>query len=372
MIRIAQLVNSPTRGAHGNAACRLAIGLARSGQVEATLLCYGDDPPPPGLPAQVIIERLGTRRVSRSLPGIVRYLRRAQPDVLITRQIHVNLIGLAASWLGRRRGWRGKLVLVQDHPIELSHASDWKDNKFVARVGYRFADGVITPAPSVRADIMRWCGLEGSAVAVVPNPIPRAPEPYGSPPHPWLRAGEPPVFVNASNMSPWKRLDLLLEAFAALRQHHEARMLIVGDGAGRAEAVGLIQQLGLSDYVQTVGWVDDPLLYSAHAWAYVHSSDEEGFAQVLIEAMSVGCPVIATDALGGGPRFVLQGGESGLLVPRGDSAGLAEAMGKMLQADVRAHYSRLGRQRADELSPEASAALLMDFLAGHVGLDLAK
>ena len=62
----------------------------------------------------------GTGRVTRSLPKIVRYLRSEQPDVLITRQVHANFVGLAASWLARvPRRWHGKLVLVQDHPVEL-------------------------------------------------------------------------------------------------------------------------------------------------------------------------------------------------------------------------------------------------------------
>ena len=76
--------------------------------------------------------------------------------------------------------------------------------------------------------------------------------------------------------------------------------------------------------------------------AFVLSSDEEGFAQVLTEAMSTGCPVITTDALGGGPRFVTDDGKYGLLVPRGNRAELAGAMERMLQPDVRARYSQLG------------------------------
>src|ERR1700689_1707587 len=216
MLRIALLIASPSRGAQGSAASRLAIGLAQTGEVEATLLSYGDGGRPPGRPAEVIVERLGPDRASRALRPLVRYLRQRNPDVLITRQIHANFVGLAAARLARLRGWPGRVVLVQDHPIELSHASNPKDNKWVAKAVYRFADGIITPSPAVRADIMRWCGLDGAAVAVVPNPIPRIREPYGDPPDPWLRDRQPPVFVNASNMSRWKRLDLLVEAFAAV------------------------------------------------------------------------------------------------------------------------------------------------------------
>jgi glycosyltransferase involved in cell wall biosynthesis len=369
-IRVAMLVDSPSRRAHGNAASRLALGLAETGQVEVTLLCYGADPPPQWLPAAVRIHRLGVDRVSRSIPELTRYLLKQKPDVLITRQMHANFVGLAASWMVRiPRRWRGKIVLVQDHPIEFSHASNWRDNKWAAKICYRFADGIISPSPAVRENVIKWCGLDPSSVALVPNPIPLYSGTLAEPPHPWLRDGELPVFVHTSNMTYWKRLDLLIDAFAVVRQHHAARLLIVGEGPGRASATEQIRRLGLSADAETVGWVEDPLQFAARAWAFVLPSDEEGFAQVLTEAMSVGCPVITTDAQGGGPRFVTDNGKYGLLVPRDDRAKLAEAMVRMLQSDVRAQYSKLGQQRIEALSPITSATALVDFFAQRLRLD---
>jgi len=369
MIRLALLVDSPSRRAHGNAASRLALGLAETGRVETTLLCYSRDPAPAWLPSEVRIHRLPAERVSRALPSLVRYLRVHQPDVLITRQVHANFIGLAAKGLARLPPrWQGKLVLVQDHLIELCHASNVRDNKWLAKYGYRFADGVIAPSPTVRDDTIRWCGLDPAQVNLIPNPIPRFSGTHGGPPHPWLRPGEPPVFINISNMFHFKRIDLLIDAFADLRHCHDARLLIMGDGPARASADAQISRLGLSGCAETTGWIDDPLQFVAYAWALVHSSDEDGFAQVLTEAMSVGCPVITTDAQGGGPRFVTDNGVHGMLVPRGDRTKLAGAMGDMLEGGTRARYSALGYQRSETLSPEASASALIDFLSVQLGL----
>jgi glycosyltransferase involved in cell wall biosynthesis len=368
-IRLTLLVDSPARRAHANAVSRLALGLAQSGRVEPTLLCYSDDPPPPWLPHEVRVERLGVHRVTRCLPRLAAYLRREQPDVLITRQVHANFVGLAAAALARTpAGWRGKLVLVQDHPIALSHAANWKDNKWLAKASYRFADGVISPSPAVRDDIATWCGLDASSTEVVPNPIPKFSDQLLPPPHPWLREGEPPVFVHTSNMTPWKRADLLLEAFADLVRTHDARLLIVGEGPGRSRTVEQISELGLTDRAEAVGWVEDPLQYAARACAFVLASDEEGFAQVLTEAMSVGCPVVTTDSQGGGPRFVTDSGTYGILVPMRDRAKLTDGMGQMLSPDVRARYSALGLERAEALSPEACAATLTGFLERRFGL----
>lgn len=366
-IHVALLVDSPSRRAHGNAASRLALGLVATGGAEVDLVCYSDDPPPAWLPAAVTVHRLGVTRVSRALPHLVQYLRRSQPDVLVTRQMHANFVGLAASWIARTPpSWDGKVVLVQDHLVELTHASNWRDNKWLAKATYRFADGVIAPSPTVVDDVVRWCGLDPSSAALVPNPMPRFSGVSGPAPHEWLRDGEPPVFINVTNLLPFKRVDLLIEAFAEVRRSHPVRLLILGEGPGRALADDQIRRLGLQADAQTVGWIDEPLQFAAHAWALVHPSDEDGFAQVLTEAMSVGCPVIAADSRGGGPRFVTQDGAFGELVERGDTAALRDAMVAMLDPEVRARYARLGRLRVEELTPEASANALVEFLSTHV------
>jgi glycosyltransferase involved in cell wall biosynthesis len=369
MIRVAFLVDSPSRRAHANVVSRLTVGLVETGQVETTIVCYSSDPPPSWLPPEVRIHRLGVERVSRSVPNLVRYLRTEQPDVLITRQVHANFVGLAAAWLARMPPrWQGKIVLAQDQLVERCHALNWRDNKWVAKACYRFADGLIAPSPAVRDDAVQTCGLNPSSAALVPNPIPKFAGPPAPPPHPWLRPGEPPVFVNVGNMLRIKRVDLLIDAFAELHRSHDARLLIVGQGPGRPGADEQIRRLGLTAHAQTTGWVEDVLSYAAHAWALVHSSDEDGFAQVLTEAMSVGCPVVTADSLGGGPRYVTEEGKYGLLVPRSDPVKLAEAMKDLLQPEVRAQYVELGYQRVEAFSPMACASMLIDFLSGHFGL----
>lgn len=368
MIRLAMLVDSPSKRAHGNACSRLALGLTETGRTQVTLLCYSTDPPPGWLPPEVRVHRLGVDRASRSLWPLVRYLRAEQPDVLVTRQVHANFVGLAAAWMARRPPpWRGKLVLVQDHLVQLSHASNWRDNKWLAKAGYRFADGLIAPSPTVRDDAVSWCRLNAASTAVVPNPIPVFSGSHAAIPHPWLKAGQPPVFVHISNLLPFKRVDLVIDAFAELRGRREARLLILGEGPTRRAADEQIRRLGLSGCAQTLGWIDDPLPFAARARALVHPSDEDGFAQVLTEAMSVGCPVITADALGGGPRFVTADGRYGILIPRGNRAELTRAMTEVLRPEIHASYAALGRQRSAELSPASSAEVLIDFLTLDLG-----
>ncbi|HEX6509945.1 MAG TPA: glycosyltransferase family 4 protein, partial [Chloroflexota bacterium] len=110
------------------------------------------------------------------------------------------------------------------------------------------------------------------------------------------------------------------------------------------------------------GRVDDPRQFAARATALVHASDEEGFAMVLTEAMSARCPVIAADAVGGGPRFVTGDGRFGMLVPRGDPASLSHSMERMLAPAVREWYAELALMRGETFSPVSCARTLIDYV----------
>jgi len=368
MIRLAMLHDTP--------ACEvvsgLALGLLETGRVEPTIVCYSTEPPLSWLPPEVRIHRLGVDRALRSPPGLIRYLRTDRPDVLITRQVHANFVGLAAAWMARiPPPWRGKIVVVQDQLLESGHALDWRDNKWLAMACYRFADGLIVPYPAVRDNAVRACRLDPSSAAVVPTPIHRLSGPPGSaPPHPWLAEGEAPVFVSVSDLPAGSGADLLIDAFAELRRDRDARLLVVGEGLGRARADDQIRRLGLGDYAQTIGRVEDWRQFATRAQALVNAADRDVSGQTLTEAMSVGCPVVTTDSLGNGPRFVTEDGRCGLLVPQGDRAKLAEAMAAMLRPEIRARYSELALEYVKARSPLACASALVDFLSGHFGLHL--
>ena len=106
--------------------------------------------------------------------------------------------------------------------------------------------------------------------------------------------------------------------------------MIYGDGYLKGELEKHIQWLGLLDSVELAGSVrnlEDRIYDSA---LFVLSSDFEGMPNALLEAMSLGLPVISTDASGGGPREVIRSGTNGILVPIRDKDAIANAMIEVL------------------------------------------
>jgi glycosyltransferase involved in cell wall biosynthesis len=340
-----------------------AHALVRSGVTAIDVVSIVGDPSKAlnQFPPEVRHVVLPGGRAAHALMPLRRYLRNERPDVLMSAVININLLAIVAA---KTTKWPGKLIITHHHPIALSHADTWKDNKHAARLLYRFADASVAVSPDVMEDAIRVGRLDRSTITCIPNVLP---PPFrlaaAKPPHRWLGPNRPgPVFVTVSRVVQAKNLPLLLEAFARVTADLDARLIIIGKGVAEPETAALIREMRLDDRVDMAGFVDSPRSYLERADAFVLASNEEGFGQVLAEAMSVGLPVISTDATGGGPRFVLDGGRYGVLVPKGDAEALAAAMISMTDASARAKYAALGRERARDFSPSAVGASLVEFI----------
>ncbi len=101
--------------------------------------------------------------------------------------------------------------------------------------------------------------------------------------------------------------------------------MILGQGRARERLLALAAELGVAEDVALPGFVPEPYAFMAHADLFAFTSRWEGLGFVIIEALAVGTPVVATDCPSG-PREILQDGRIGPLVPVGDAAALAAAM----------------------------------------------
>src|SRR3546814_2147363 len=84
-------------------------------------------------------------------------------------------------------------------------------------------------------------------------------------PHPWLQTDSLPVVLGVGKMKPQKDFPTLLKAFALLRQEHPAKLIILGDGAGKEGLEALAETLGIRADVAFPGYVANPYAYFRHA-----------------------------------------------------------------------------------------------------------
>ena len=127
----------------------------------------------------------------------------------------------------------------------------------------------------------------------------------------------------------------------------EFRLRMVGDGAERPALEALSRELGLGDVVTFLGERRDVPAMLAQSGFYVASSRTEGISLTILEAMSVGLPVVTT-AVGGSPEIVEEG-VTGHLAPAQDPEALAEAIVRMCgrKAEWRA-IGAAGRSRVEQ------------------------
>jgi glycosyltransferase involved in cell wall biosynthesis len=207
---------------------------------------------------------------------------------------------------------------------------------------YRFADQVIVPSAGVADDMAAYTGLARELIRVVPRPV--VPESLFTatldrPDHPWFRDRSRSLILGAGELCARKGFDVLLRAFAILRSKRPCRLMILGRGTAHDSLLALAGELGVAYDFTLHGHVPDPYAFMAHADLFALTSRWEGLGFVLIEALALGTPVVASDCPSG-PREVLQNGRYGSLVPVDDPNALAAAIMFTLDAPLAADTLR--------------------------------
>lgn len=164
----------------------------------------------------------------------------------------------------------------------------------------------------------------------------------------------PQTAVLVGRIAEWKGQHVFIRAAALIRADFpQARFLIVGaplfgEHDYERSLYALAEELGVTDCVEFLGFRDNVPAILAESDVVVHASIlGEPFGQVVIEGMAAGKPIIATQ--GGALPEIVVPGETGLLVPMGDAAAMAEAMAQMLGEPARAAaMGQAGRKRVQD------------------------
>jgi glycosyltransferase involved in cell wall biosynthesis len=164
-----------------------------------------------------------------------------------------------------------------------------------------------------------------------------------------------PLFVYLGRLKKYKRVDVVIRAFAALGVQ-EATLEIAGTGDHRASLEALVKSLGLAAKVRFLGFIPEgeKVHLLRRAWASVLASPKEGWGISNLEAAACGTPVIAANSPG--IRESVINGETGFLVPPHDPQAMAAAMRGLVQSpelvDV---LGRAGRRFAETFTWDRAA-----------------
>lgn len=211
---------------------------------------------------------------------------------------------------------------------------------------------LVTPSESTRRELVERLGMRHADIRVAPNGVDERFRPGGE-------RSTSPLILAVGRLVPHKGFDVALRAIARCRPTRpDLRCVVIGDGPARGDLERLAHDLGMDDWVEFRGRVDDDALVAAYqeAWVVANASLQEGWGLTLTEAGACATPGVATDIPG--HTEAVADGVSGLLVD--GEPEMASALGRVLDdPELRRRLSEGARRHAAQFSWAASAETVL-------------
>jgi glycosyltransferase involved in cell wall biosynthesis len=334
----------------------LSEGFIALGYQVDLVVCSAQGPLAEILPESINLIDLGKPRAVAALLPLVAYLKEQRPCALFSTIPHANVIALLATIISQTD--TPVVVRESNSPqTELKKSFSRKVVHFLTPWFYKKARGIIAVSEGVKNELIAMSATLKAQISVVPTPVVTdhmlvaAEEALD---HPWFSPDfKEPIIVAAGRLHPQKDFSMLLRAFQLLVKQTPARLVILGEGDLRKSLESLAQDLNIDKFVSMPGFVVNPFPFLKKARVFVLSSKYEGMPNVLLQALALGTPVVATDCHSG-PRECLRGGAWGTLVPVGDVQAMSQALLQALEQTpaaetaqyIRSQYSHVGAARS--------------------------
>jgi len=287
-------------------------------------------------------------RIPYHLAALARLIRKKRAAIVLSFMEQANILNLIASF------WTRHKTVIVEHTVPRRQFGPERGilGRLImeaARLTYRKADHIITVSEGIKQALLADFKPAPDRVTVIPNPVDaktilslaEEEPPFPLPKNFLLHVGR--LTINQ------KGQDILLETFSLLRRRYGGlKLILVGDGPDRPVLEALVRKLGLREQVILAGARSNVFAFMARARMLILCSRYEGGPMVITEAMTCGCPVVATDCPTG-PRELLGASEFGILVSERSPLALAAAIGRLLDdEELHRHYREQAIRRARE------------------------
>jgi len=266
-----------------------------------------------------------------SLFKIKKYINENKPEVVIACPGFANIVLIIANKFSKHKT---KTVVIIDNKLSLLKKGNLKHriSYFFYSKFLRYADLIVTAHDNAKKDIIENFGISTQKVVRIYHPLISSDlinSEIGSLKHKWFNKNYY-VILAVGRLVKEKNFVNLIYAFKSLKdeeiKYSNLKLIVVGDGPEREKLLEIIDNLKLNDDIDLVGYSDKPFEFMKNSNMYVLSSSKEAFGNVLVEALSCGLPVVATDCESGGPREILKDGEYGFLCKMDDIDDLKSKM----------------------------------------------
>lgn len=303
---------------YGGAAKMLAFaanGFSRKGDF-VSVVAYKAKTAAPSFDGNISLCLLGEELGDKGHVSILCRLRKeiqsVRPDVIVSFLSFPNFYAVLL----------GKLLHI---PVIISE----RGNPYIAATGFKMkliyavmnmADGAIFQTDGAKSFFSKRLQKKS---AVIPNPVVKRNKEVCYDIH--CNNHEIVCIGRLENVQ--KRIDLLIDAMEIIvKEFPNAKLLIYGDGQDEEMLKRMASSKAYAANIKFIGKTSTPEECMVHSELYVIASDYEGIPNTLIEAMSVGMPVVATDCDPGGARMLITNRVNGIIVEKGNHLAIANAI----------------------------------------------
>ena len=330
----------------------MAITLAKAGHDVDLVLGRREGTYDTLIPETLNVVDFKKKRITGALFPLVKYLKTAKPDILMSALTHTNIIAIAAKLLLPKS--KTKFVVTErNHFSSRTKNSGGKRealNTFLMPLFYPHADAVVGISKGVAQDIVTRAKITEGKIGYIHNPVAtddlikeaESDQAINPQIEKWINSSNTPLLVTSGRFVDQKDHSTLIEAFALLQDEIECRLILLSEGPLQGELEDQATALGVREKLYFTGFIDHSLSIMKRCDLFVLSSRWEGFGNVLVEALLCGLSIVSTDCPAG-PAEILEDGKYGHLVPMQDPQSLSEAMAIALKTP---HDPAVQKQRA--------------------------
>ncbi|MHC3437909.1 glycosyltransferase [Natrialbaceae archaeon A-gly3] len=324
---------SPTGGGAEKVFTSLARKFSKEGyETELLVLNKGKAEYNPG---EATVIELQSNRIRYAIPELIEYINNRSPQAVYTTLTGPNIAILIANKIAST----DTQVITREattRSISAKRRSGIKSKieNQALRSLYPTADAVVALSDDARRDLEEFVWGDGSNIIKIPNPVDidqirsMSEEPVS---HKWFTDSNT-IILGVGRLVPKNDFKTLLQAFDEFKSNSSEKLIILGDGRKRDELQSFVAEKGIND-VRFLGYVDNPYKYMARADVFALTSKYEGMPNTVIEALTCGTPVVATDSPGGTSEILKQG-RYGRLAEVGDVNRISQLLAGTLDSEI--------------------------------------
>lgn len=290
----------------------------------------------------VTIRSLGALRMRFAFSSLYKLIKTASYDVIISGPTFCNLLLLMAKFLsGSKMG-----VIVTQHNYQDIEIKGWgikgKIIPFLIRRFYNFANEIVAVSEGVKLDLITNFNIKKDKVTRIYNPVITDDFFMLSNKESSLTPFKNDYILFIGRLEKVKNCRIVIEAFAELKKNKKYQhldLVIIGDGHELEMLRELSTELKVSEAVHFSGAIENPLPVLKNASVLVNSSLSEAMGIVLVEALALGKPVVASSTMGA--CEVLENIPGSAIFPINDLKQLGLALEKFLNNTVPLKVSEL-------------------------------